>query len=67
MVMVVNFRDRPTEVDVGRAVDPVITIGQIEVIGDVVQLGPHSAMAADTTERRELDSRTAQFRIPERR
>jgi maltooligosyltrehalose trehalohydrolase len=67
MVMVVNFRDRPTEVDVGRAVDPVITIGQIEVTGDVVRLGPHSAMAADATQRRELDSRTAQFRIPERR
>ena len=67
MVMVVNFRDRPTEVDVGRAVDPVITIGQIEVTSDVVRLGPHSAMAGDATQRRELDSRTAQFRIPERR
>jgi maltooligosyltrehalose trehalohydrolase len=67
MIMVVNFRDRPTEVAVGRAVDPVITIGQIEVAGDVVRLGPHSAMAADATPHRELDSRTAQFRIPERR
>jgi maltooligosyltrehalose trehalohydrolase len=50
MIMVVNFRDRPTEVDVGRAVDPVITIGQIEVVGDVVKLGPQSAMAADATQ-----------------
>jgi maltooligosyltrehalose trehalohydrolase len=50
MIMVVNFSDRPTEVDVGRAVDPVITIGQIEVAGDVVRLGPHSAVAADATQ-----------------
>jgi maltooligosyltrehalose trehalohydrolase len=50
MIMVVNFRDRPTEVSVGRAVDPVITIGQIEVVGDVVRLGPHSAVAADATQ-----------------
>ena len=50
MIMVVNFRDRPTEVDVGRAVDPVITIGQIEVVGDVVRLGPQSAIAADATQ-----------------
>ena len=52
MIMVVNFRDRPTEVDVGRAVDPVIIIGQIEVAGDVVRLGPHSAVAADATQHR---------------
>ena len=52
MIMVVNFRDRPTEVDVGRAVDPVITIGEIEVAGDVVRLGPHSALAADATQYR---------------
>ncbi|HET6759392.1 MAG TPA: malto-oligosyltrehalose trehalohydrolase, partial [Propionibacteriaceae bacterium] len=52
MIMVVNFRDRPTEVDVGRAVDPVITLGQIEVAGDVIRLGPHSAVAADATEHR---------------
>jgi maltooligosyltrehalose trehalohydrolase len=50
MIMVVNFRDRATEVDVGRAVDPVITIGQIEVVGDVVRMGPHSAVAADATQ-----------------
>ena len=50
MIMVVNFRDRPTEVDVGRAVDPVITIGQIDVVGDVVRLGPQSAIAADATQ-----------------
>jgi hypothetical protein len=47
---VVNFRDRPNEVDVGQAVDPVITIGQIDVVGDVVKLGPQSAMAADATQ-----------------
>jgi len=52
MIMVVNFRDRPTEVDVGRAVEPVITIGQIEVADHVVRLGPHSAMAADATQPR---------------
>jgi maltooligosyltrehalose trehalohydrolase len=50
MIMVVNFRDRPTEVDVGRTVDPVITIGQIEVADHVVRLGPHSALAADATQ-----------------
>jgi len=50
MIMVVNFRDRPTEVVVGRAVDPVITIGQVDVAGDVVRLGPQSAMAADATQ-----------------
>jgi maltooligosyltrehalose trehalohydrolase len=50
MIMVVNFRDRPTEVDVGRTVDPVITLGKIEVAGDVVRLGPHSAVAADVAD-----------------
>jgi maltooligosyltrehalose trehalohydrolase len=50
MIMVINFSDRPTEVEVGRAVDPVITIGQIEVAGDAVRLGPHSAVAADATQ-----------------
>jgi hypothetical protein len=43
---VINFHDRPTEVDLGRAVDPVITLGHIEVAGDVVRLGSHSAIAA---------------------
>jgi maltooligosyltrehalose trehalohydrolase len=52
MIMVVNFRDRPTELDVGHAVDPVITLGQIEVAGEVIKLGPHSAIAADATEHR---------------
>jgi maltooligosyltrehalose trehalohydrolase len=50
MIMVVNFRDRPTEVDVGRSVDPVISIGHVEVVGNVVQLGAHSAIAADATQ-----------------
>jgi len=50
MIMVVNFRDRPTEVDVGRTVEPVITIGQIEVADHMVRLGPHSAVAADATQ-----------------
>jgi maltooligosyltrehalose trehalohydrolase len=50
MIMVVNFRDRPTEVDVGRAVDPVIFLGEIEVAGEVVRLGPHSAVAADASD-----------------
>jgi hypothetical protein len=50
--MVVNFGDLPTEVDVGRAVEPVLTIGQVEVVGAVVRLGPHSAVAADATEHR---------------
>jgi maltooligosyltrehalose trehalohydrolase len=52
MIMVVNFYDRPTEVDVGRAVDPVIIIGEIEVAGNLVRLGPHSAIAADATQHR---------------
>ena len=50
IVMVVNFGDRATEVDIGRPVDPVIIIGQVEVSGDVVKLGPSSAVAADTTQ-----------------
>jgi len=49
MIMAVNFRDRATEVDVGRPVDPVITLGQVEVVGDMVQLGPHSGVAADAS------------------
>jgi maltooligosyltrehalose trehalohydrolase len=52
MILAVNFRNRPTEVDVGRAVDPVITLGQIEIAGEVIKLGPHSAVAADATEHR---------------
>jgi maltooligosyltrehalose trehalohydrolase len=52
MIMAVNFRDRPTEVNVGRAVEPVLTIGQVEVVGDLVRLGPHSAVAADAIEQR---------------
>jgi maltooligosyltrehalose trehalohydrolase len=40
MVMVVNFGDHPTEVNVGRTVDPVIIIG------------PSSATAADATQYR---------------
>ena len=52
MIMVINFRDHPTEVDVGRAVAPVIIIGDIEVAGDVVRLGPHSALTADATQQR---------------
>jgi maltooligosyltrehalose trehalohydrolase len=52
MIMVVNFHDHPTEVNLGREVDPVIIIGEIEVVGDVVRLGPHSALAADATQRR---------------
>jgi hypothetical protein len=50
--MVVNFHDHPTEVNVGREVDPVIIIGEIEVAGDVVRLGPQSALAADATQQR---------------
>ena len=52
MIMVVNFHDRSTEVNVGREVNPVIIIGEIEVAGDVVRLGPHSALAADGTQHR---------------
>jgi maltooligosyltrehalose trehalohydrolase len=52
MIMVVNFHDHPTEVNVGREVDPVIIIGEIEVAGDVVRLGPQSALAADATQQR---------------
>jgi maltooligosyltrehalose trehalohydrolase len=50
MIMVINFRDHPTEVDVGRTVAPVLTIGQVEVAADLVRLGPHSAMTSDVTE-----------------
>jgi maltooligosyltrehalose trehalohydrolase len=50
MVMVVNFGDRATEVNVGRPVEPVIIIGQVEVSGEIVTLGPCSAVAADATQ-----------------
>jgi maltooligosyltrehalose trehalohydrolase len=56
MIMVVNFHDRPTEVNVDQAVEPVITIGQVEVAGDVVKLGPHSGVAADATQHRIFDT-----------
>jgi maltooligosyltrehalose trehalohydrolase len=52
MIMVVNFSGNSTEVDVGRAVEPVITIGQVEVADNVVRLGPHSGAAADATQHR---------------
>jgi maltooligosyltrehalose trehalohydrolase len=52
MIMVVNFHDRPTELNVGQAVEPVITIGEVEVAGEVVKLGPHSGLAADASQHR---------------
>jgi maltooligosyltrehalose trehalohydrolase len=52
MIMVVNFHERPTEVNVGQTVEPVITIGDVHVAGEVVKLGPHSGVAADATRHR---------------
>ena len=49
MIMAVNFHDHPTEVEVGRSVVPVFTIGDTEVDGETVRLGPHSALVADAT------------------
>ena len=49
MIMAVNFHDHPTEVEVGRDVVPVFTIGDTEVDGGTVRLGPHSALVADAT------------------
>ena len=56
MIMVVNFHDRPTEVNVGQTVEPVITIGVVELAGEVVKLGPHSGVAADATQHRIFDT-----------
>jgi maltooligosyltrehalose trehalohydrolase len=56
MIMVINFRDHSTEIDTERTVRPVITIGQVEVAGKMVRLGPHSAVAADATEHRVLSA-----------
>ena len=49
VIMVVNFHDHPTEVEVGRDVVPVFTIGDTEVDGGTLRLGPHSALVADAT------------------
>ena len=49
VIMAVNFHDHPTEVEVGRDVVPVFTIGDTEVDGGTVRLGPHSALVADAT------------------
>ena len=49
VIMVVNFHDHPAEVDVGRSVVPVFTIGDTEVDGETVRLGPHSALVGDTS------------------
>ena len=49
VIMAVNFHDHPTEVEVGREVVPVFIIGDTEVDGGTVRLGPHSALVADAT------------------
>jgi maltooligosyltrehalose trehalohydrolase len=49
VIMAVNFHDHPTEEEVGHDVVPVFTIGDIEVDGSSVHLGPHSALVGDTT------------------
>ncbi len=47
MIMVVNFYEHPTEVEIGRLAAPVFEIGQTEIDGETVRLGPHSALVAD--------------------
>ncbi len=47
MILVVNFADRPSTVAVGRRqLSPVIVLGEAEVAGADIRLGPHSALAA---------------------
>lgn len=47
MIMVINFSDQPTEIGIDRSASPVITIGEADVVGELIRLGPHSAVAAD--------------------
>ena len=49
MITAVNFHDHPTEIEVGRSLVPVFTIGDTEVDGGTVRLGAHSALVADTS------------------
>jgi maltooligosyltrehalose trehalohydrolase len=47
MTLVVNFADRPTTVPgVERELSPVLVLGEVEVAGTEVRLGPYSALAA---------------------
>ena len=46
MIMVVNFADQPTEVGVGRELEALLILGEVEIRNETVRLGPHSALAA---------------------
>ncbi len=51
MLVVVNFRDHPVEVAVGPDLEVVLPVGSVELAGDAVRLGPHSAVVAQGPER----------------
>ena len=46
MIMVVNFADEPTEVWVGRGLEALLILGEVEIRGETVHLGRQSAVAA---------------------
>jgi maltooligosyltrehalose trehalohydrolase len=46
MIMVVNFGDQPTEVWVGRELEVLLILGEVEIRDETVHLGRHSALAA---------------------
>ncbi len=46
MVMVVNFSDTRSDVEVGGGVESLLEIGEATLDGEVVRLGPHSAILA---------------------
>ena len=54
MIMVVNFADQPTEVGVGRELEPLLILGEVEIRNETVRLGPHSALAAQAPPDRPL-------------
>jgi maltooligosyltrehalose trehalohydrolase len=46
VVIVANFSDTPSEVEVGGPVEALVTVGQVSTDGDRVTLGGHSAVTA---------------------
>src|SRR3712207_4194923 len=46
VVIVANFRDTPSEVEVGGPVEALVSVGQVSTDGDRLKLGGHSAVTA---------------------
>jgi maltooligosyltrehalose trehalohydrolase len=46
MIMAINFADQPTEVWVGRELEVLLILGEVEIRDETVHLGRHSALAA---------------------